>query len=725
MKSLIVAIFIFVLSSAALAQNILVIRVVASGNNAALEGVTVITNGKSTSTTDSNGLSRINLSAGNAMIKLSYAGFQDKAVDLQQPFPDTLFVTMIEKEQAMEEVTVISSTRNNQRIENSPLKVEVLGSEEMGEENAIRPANIASILGDISGVQIQQSSATSGNANVRMQGLDGRYTQLLHDGMPLFEGFSGGFGVLSIPPLDLKQVELIKGSASTLYGGGAIGGLVNIISKTPGKKQEGIFTLNQTTLKETDINSFFSKRYNKAGYSFFCGYTRQNATDVNKDGFSDVPLLRTLMLHPKIFIYPSDKLTLIASYAMTFEKRKGGDMQVLKNKEDSIHQYFEFNRTLRHTGEFIVESRLVNNKKLSLKTSFSSFKRTITTNTHFFKGRQFNYYSELSLLVPYKQNSLVAGINFLGDDFIKLPSDPILLNNFRSSTVGAFIQNTLRIKEGTVLDAGVRDDYHQVYGNFFLPRLALFHRLTDQWATRAGVGFGYKIPNPLAPQTVDPNIEQILPLLPGIRSERSVGYNAEVNYKKKWTDGSELFVNEAFFLTRLNDPVTAVEDSTGNVFFVNASGPVISKGMDTYFKAVVDEWELYAGYTLTIAERKYLPNNPFIPLTPKHRIACTLVKNFEKNNWKIGIEASYNGHQYRYDGSETPGYTFLAGMIEKKTGKKIAVILNAENILNYRQSKIENLYTGPVANPHFNPLWAPIDGRSINISIRFIPYGLD
>ena len=79
------------------------------------------------------------------------------------------------------------------------------------EESTLKPGNIASILGDVSGVQMQQSSATSGNTNVRIQGLDGRYTQILKDGMPLYGGYAGGFGVLTIPPLNLKQVELIKG----------------------------------------------------------------------------------------------------------------------------------------------------------------------------------------------------------------------------------------------------------------------------------------------------------------------------------------------------------------------------------------------------------------------------------------------------------------------------------------------------------------------------------
>ena len=172
----------------------------------------------------------------------------------------------------------------------------------MQEESGIKPAGIASILGDISGVQIQQTSAISGNSNVRIQGLDGRYTQILKDGMPLFDGFSGGLGVLNIPPLDLQQVEIIKGSASTLYGGGAIGGLVNIISRKPTTKQELTALANYSTLSEKNLNLYASKKYNFLGYTFFAGYTSQNAKDINKDGFSDVPEINSVVVHPKLFL---------------------------------------------------------------------------------------------------------------------------------------------------------------------------------------------------------------------------------------------------------------------------------------------------------------------------------------------------------------------------------------------------------------------------------------
>ncbi len=254
-------------------------------------------------------------------------------------------------------------------MENSPLKVEVLGREEMEEESVIKPAGIASILGDVSGVQIQQSSAISGNANVRIQGLDGRYTQILKDGLPLYDGFSGGFGILSIPPLDLRQVELIKGSASTLYGGGAIGGLINIISRKPTAKQEAVISLNQTTLKETNFNSYFSKRYKKVGYTFFGGYNFQKAVDVNKDGFSDVSDLNGLVVHPRLFFYLDNKTTITTGYTGTFEKRNGGDMLVLAGNQNALHQYFEKNTINRSSFELTALRNLHNKKNWSLKAA--------------------------------------------------------------------------------------------------------------------------------------------------------------------------------------------------------------------------------------------------------------------------------------------------------------------------------------------------------------------
>jgi outer membrane receptor for ferrienterochelin and colicins len=701
------------------AQQTLHITCVDSATHLPIKNATISIESKAIKSSNSNGLAQVTLENGLHIISVSYIGYFSKSIEIKIPTTNTSIELLLTPEQKnLDDVVVVSSTRNNQSIENAPIKVEVLGKEEMTEESTIKPGNIASILGDVSGIQIQQSSATSGNANVRIQGLDGRYTQILKDGLPLFDGFSGGFGILSIPPLDLKQIELIKGSASTLYGGGAIGGLINIITKKPVSIPENTIIINQTTLKETNINGFFSKKLKHFGYTMFTGFTNQEPFDVNNDGFSDVSKNKSLIFHPRLFFYINTNATITTGYTGTFEDRNGGDMFVINNKADATHQFFEQNKTNRHSVELLFEQKLNNGKKFEIKSSLSSFNRSIITNTNYFKGNQTNYYSEASLFIPQNKNSTVIGVNYLGDEFKKsVESNIIPLSNFSNKTIGFFAQQTFNILDNTIVDVGLRNDYHTNYGNFILPRIALFHRFNKHWASRAGIGFGYKTPNALSPQNTDFKIENIQPVSSNVIAEKSIGYNAEINYKVHWDETDELFINLAYFQTNIQHPIIANEDINGNVNFSNASKPIVTSGFDIYAKAVLDEWELYVGYTYTNATRKYLNQNQFIPLTPRHRMAFTLVKEFEPK-CRIGFEGSFTGIQFRNDGSKTPSYFFAAAMIEYKFTKHCSMVLNGENLFNYKQSNIESLFTGTITNPSFQPLWAPIDGRVINLSIK-------
>jgi outer membrane receptor for ferrienterochelin and colicins len=659
--------------------------------------------------------------AGADTFYCTFVGYDTGSVVVTLPDNDVHEVLLEAAEGELEEAVVVASTRTNEKIENAPTKVEVLGLEEMQEENTIKPANIAGILGDVSGVQLQQSSATSGNTNVRIQGLNGQYTQILRDGMPLYEGFSGGFGILQIPPLDLRQIELIKGSASTLYGGGAISGLVNLISKKPSYDQEAVLTINGTTLKEEDVNIYLAKRNDHFGYTFFAGYTHQDAVDVNGDGLSDVPNLNTINVHPRLFIYPDGKTTITIGYNGTFENRYGGDMQVLAGHTDSAHQYYEKDNTQRHTGELILERALPGAAKLTVKGSVSSFDRDIESNIDIVKGNELNYYSEVSVYIPQKKNAIVAGVNTTGDAFRKLPgTDSLALNNFSNNTVGAFVQYSLRLATGTTIEGGLRGDHVGGYGDFVLPRLTAIHRFNETWAVRGGVGMGYRIPTPLDPQIIDYPVEELQPLPSNIKAERSVGYNLEGNYRKEFSKDVNLFINHAFFLTQISNPVVATQLANSSVVFGNADKNVNTMGFDTYLKLTVKTLELYFGYTYTDAERKYLAQDQFMPLTPRSRFAFTGVKGFARN-WRVGLEGSYIGTQYRDGDSNTPSYFMMALMLERKFGKLVTVVMNAENLLDYRQTRYEQIYTGPITDPTFKPLWAPIDGRVVNLSVRITP----
>ena len=136
----------------------------------------------------------------------------------------------------------------------------------------MKPGDIRMMLNESTGIQTQQTSATSNNSTIRIQGLDGKYTQIIRDGFPLYSGFSEGLGLLQIPPLDLKQVEVIKRSSSTLYGGGAIAGLVNLISKIPKDKRELDFIVNGTSALGLDASGFYSQKSKKMGTTLFASY---------------------------------------------------------------------------------------------------------------------------------------------------------------------------------------------------------------------------------------------------------------------------------------------------------------------------------------------------------------------------------------------------------------------------------------------------------------------
>ena len=156
-----------------------------------------------------------------------------------------------------ETVTVVASTRTDKRLEDQPMRVEVLARDEIEEKMLMTPGDIVMMLNEMGGMRVQATSPSLGAASVRIQGMRGRYTRVLSDGLPLF-GEVGGLGLLQIPPMDLGQVEVIKGVASALYGAGAMGGVINLLSRRPGREPEQEFLLNRSTRGATDAVTFLS-----------------------------------------------------------------------------------------------------------------------------------------------------------------------------------------------------------------------------------------------------------------------------------------------------------------------------------------------------------------------------------------------------------------------------------------------------------------------------------
>lgn len=686
-----------------------------SSNQEPLIGATIIERGtKNGAVTNENGNAQLVFSSSeNRMIHVQFVGYEAKDVAIHFSIKDTIKILLTALQNEVEEVTV-TSMRTHSGIEDIPTRVEILGLDEMNEENGIKPGNIASILGDMAGVQMQQVSAGSGNTYARIQGLNGRYTQLLKDGMPLFGGLSGSLGLLQIPPLDLKQIEIIKGSASTLYGGDAIGGVINLISKEPGFKKEMSVTLNQTSLNETNVNGYFSQRYKKFGFTFFAAHTYQKQTDVDKDGLSDVPFVDATIVHPKFVCYFSPQSTLTLNYSGTFENRKGGDMNYfVANATDSLYHISSLIQ--RHNADAKWVYVFPSKDNLTVKFSNSFLKQKLSTKDYNFDALQTIYYSEIAYLHSTPKTEWVGGMNMNGDVFKNQTTSLQNLSDYHYQTLGFFLQNTWRATEKLIVESGLRNDFHSQFGSIFLPRLALMYKFNKHISTRLNGGYGYKTPTFISYLNPETDLNRLSSKMQ-LNTEHSRGCNADINFDKLYNNNLHFTLNQSFFYTEIINPIFD-SSNTNNIALFNASNPLLTKGFQTYFRLKYEDVEFYFSYVFTDVEKRYNNLHYSMPTTPKNLFSTVLMYE-QDEEWRTGIEASLIANQLDENYEPVKNYVLLAAMFQYNL-KHSSFVLNVENLLDFKQSNYGQIYSGSIANPVFHKLWAPIDGRVINISVKF------
>lgn len=707
-------------------QNTLTAKILDAETNETLIGATAqiegTTNGASA---NENGIIILkNIPNGIQKIKFNYIGMETKIDSFTFPMPtnDTLIVYLNANSQKLEEV-VIQASRTSRTIKNNPTRIETIDAEEVEEKSNMKPANVSMVLHESTGIQVQQTSATSGNASIRVQGLDGRYTQLLKDGYPNFGNFASGLSLLELPPLDLKQVEVIKGPASTLYGGGAIAGVVNFVSKLPKEKAEYKAIINQSNIGQFNIGGFASQKKGKFGYTFLGLFNKQKVYDVDKDNFTEVPKSDNFTINPKLFYYPNSKTTLMIGNSYTQGNMIGGDVNVINNKADASHIYFEKNKTVRNISTLEFDRKFNDQSSIKLKQSLSLFDRQINIPNYQFSGFNTNAFTDLSYLYKKGKHTLISGYNLVYDNF-KDDNNGNL--NSKIVTNGIFSQHTFDISENIKLESGLRID-NANYSNtnfkknqtFVLPRVSALFKISNKLNTRIGGGLGYKVPSIFTEQTETNQYQNILPLN-NVEAEKSIGGTFDINYRTTLFEDLDISINQMFFYTQINKPL--VLESIGSSFgFANANKPVNSAGFETNLKFIFKEdFKFFVGYTFTDAKATYLTGNQILPLLPKNKLNLTLLYEKE-DNFKFGLEGYMTDRQFLTNGTQTPLFWEFGFMAEKTLWEHFAFFINFENFTDTRQSRYKRVVNAPNTNPTFDEIWTHTEGFVFNggIKIKF------
>lgn len=703
-----------------LAQNTFKTVVRDSETKEPLTGATVLVRGTAKgSATDKNGFAQIpNIPDGKCTIVISFIGYVEKADNFIFPLAqqDTVEIFLSASDEEVDEV-IITATRSSRTIENTPTRLEAISGEELEEKGNMKPGDIRMMLNESTGIQTQQTSATSYNSSIRIQGLDGKYTQILRDGFPLYSGFSGGLGLLQVVPLDLKQVEVIKGASSTLYGGGAIAGLVNLVSRMPKEERELNFLLNGTSAVGLDLSGFYAQKMEKTGSTVFASYNSGNPYDPADIGFTAIPKYRRITLNPKLFVYASPKTTLNMGFNSTIENRTGGDMQYIDGKGDDIHSYFEKNATRRFSTQLGIDHQVTDSAVFKLKNSFSYYDRKIEIPDFVFSGIQFSSFTEATYAIKRKNQEWIAGLNLWTERFAQDKTNTASVVDYNHTTIGAFVQNSWIASDLFSLETGIRGDYQNEYGFFLLPRVAALFKFNSGLSARLGGGLGYKTPTVFTEDAERLQFRNVLPVdHENTKAEQSVGGNLDFNYRTLITPEMSFSLNTLFFYTRILKPLVLTQSNQEFYEFLQPDGYIDTKGIELNAKLTYSDFKLFVGYTLADVNQQMSGVSTAFPLVAKHRLNNVLMYELDEK-LKVGLEAYYYSKQKLNDGGSGQAY-WICGLMAERLWEHFSVFVNFENLFDTRQTRFGSIYTGPVSNPVFRDIYAPVDGFVVNGGIK-------
>ena len=291
------------------------------------------------------------------------------------------------------------------------------------------------------------------------------------------------------------------------------------------------------------------------------------------------------------------------------------------------------------------------------------------------------------------------------------------------TTAGIFLQNSAPWTDKLSVESGLRLDVSDPAADsrqwFVLPRISALYRINAAWSLRFGGGLGYKLPDMFTDEAENRAFRKILPPdLEQVKTERSAGLNADVNVRTILAGDLVLRVNQLFYATRLENPLTlsGTADPDGFFRFGNLDGTVRSRGTETNAALLLDPFKLFLGYTFVDARRLEGDKSTQVPLNSPHQGSAVLMIE-EHGAYRLGLEAYYYSSQKRSGDEAGNGYTIF-GVMGEKTWGRFTVFLNVENIFDTRQTRFETIFTGGREQPTFRDIYAPLEGRYINAGVK-------
>ncbi|TXD49668.1 TonB-dependent receptor [Polaribacter sp. IC073] len=579
--------------------------------------------GNQGTSTDYNGKYEITLSAGKITLIAQAQGFKSsrKELTLLKNSNEVVDFTLEEGNVVLNEI-VVTGTRTEKRRTDSPVIVNLITSKTLEQVTA---TDLSEGLRFQPGLRVEVDCQTCNYSQIRMNGLQGGYSQVLINGRAIFSPLTGLYGLEQIPVNMIDRIEVVRGGVSALYGSSAIGGTVNVITKLP-KKNGYSFSYGYQNIDGSDQNLISGNatvvnEERNAGVNFFINNRTREAYDANGDNYSELPALKDNTFGVNAFYLPTENSKLEASFSSLYEYRFGGEIVdkpafLANQSEERTHNvkmgsldyqinfersslifYYGGQRTDRdhYTG-------IIPDGATEKQDFFAAPPYGISEVVTHQGGTQFNYSFDKFL---GGKTVLTGGLEYMYDDVLDEIESYNYLIDQTTKTLGTFVQNDWDISEKVNFLTGFRIDKHNLVEHaIFSPRVSLLYKLKETTQFRLGWGTGFR-----APQAFDTDLHiafagggvSRISLADNLIEERSNSYTASVNYDKATEHFIAGFTVEGFY-THLDDAFYQFplgKDQFGERFEKrNGSGATV-KGITLEARANFDYVvELEAGFTV-------------------------------------------------------------------------------------------------------------------------------
>lgn len=522
-----------------------------------------------------------NTPTGNYQIHITHAGFQDvkKKVNIGNEIIEVNFFLQT-KSSELDEI-VVTGTMKEIRRSNSPVPVEII-TPKLFQKNPT--PSLFEAVGMVNGVQPQLNCNVCNTGDIHINGMEGPYTMILIDGMPIVSGLSTVYGLSGIPNSMVERIEIVKGPASSLYGSEAMGGIINVITKNPTTAPLFAADVFGTTWQELSVDVSAKFKLNKAtsliGVNYF---NYQNPIDNNKDNFTDVTLQNRISIFNKWNF--SRKYQRVASLAAryVYEDRWGGEM----------------NYTYKYRGTDVIYGESISTNRAEIFGLYQlPTKEKIFTQFSYNAHVQDSYYGT----TPYMANQQVGFIQtywdkelgskhhlLIGasarytvyDDNTPATSSADGTKNEPAKTFlpGIFVQDEFTINSKNTVLAGYRYDYDKYHGNVHSPRIAYKYNPAKNNTIRASFGTGFRIVNLFTEDHAALSGAREVIIKNELKPERSL--NGNLNYVLKIpTDHFFAGIDITGFYSYFTNKILPDFDADPKkIIYDNLNGHAVSKGV--------------------------------------------------------------------------------------------------------------------------------------------------